>query len=101
MPDLFRLVFNPKLVHLHNDGCFIDYSHWQFVEQACYDDFEFVSKTGIELLLEQRFSEKHTQMVNLALKLGHFVLDPCSSFREKYLAMHGGITSYIGSRLDD
>ena len=38
-------------------------------------------------------------MVNLALKLAHYVLDPCSSFKERYLRLHGGLTSYRGSKL--
>lgn len=98
--QLCRLVFNPRLLHLFNDGCPVDFSHWQFLEQACYDDFEFVSQAGIELLLEQRYSPKHSQMLNLALKLAHSVLDPSSSFRDRYLSMHGGLASYRGARLD-
>lgn len=26
--ELFRLVFNPKIVHLFNDGCLVDFCHW-------------------------------------------------------------------------
>jgi hypothetical protein len=99
--ELFRLVFNPKLVHLFNDGCLVDFSHWQFLEQACFDDFEFISKSGIEFLLEQRYSDKHTQLLNLALKLAHFVLDPTSSFSERYLQMHGGHSTYRGQRFEN
>jgi len=39
-------------------------------------------------------------MVNLGLKLAHYVLDPCGGFKERYLKIHGGPTSFKGARLD-
>ena len=50
LPDYFFLVFNPQLVGLKT--CPIDFTHWQLLEQAVYDDFEFMSTRGIQFLLD-------------------------------------------------
>ena len=40
LPDYFHMIFNPQLVGLK--ACPVDYTHWQFLEQATYDDFDFM-----------------------------------------------------------
>ena len=42
LPDYFYMLFNPQLIGLKT--CPVDYTHWQFVEQAVFDDFEFMNK---------------------------------------------------------
>ena len=91
------MIFNPQLVGLKT--CPVDYTHWQFVEQAVYDDFEFMATQGIPYLLEQRWTELGIPLLNLGLKLADYVLSPHKDFREKYYELHGGIGSWVGMKL--
>lgn len=90
-------MFNPQLVGLKT--CPVDYTHWQFLEQAAYDDFEFIGEQGIPYLLNQRWIELGIPLVNLGLKLADYVLDPSKDFRGKYYQLHGGIMSQKGMML--
>ena len=72
---------------------------WQFLEQAVYDDFEFISSQGIEFLLDQRWSEGGCKLVNLGLKIADYCLKPTNQFRNKYYQLHGGIISPKGMSL--
>ena len=97
LPDYFFLIFNPQLVGLKT--CPVDFTHWQFVEQAVYDDFEFMSTQGIQHLLDQRWTELGVPLLNLGLKLADYVLSPNRDFRERYYQLHGGIMSPKGMLL--
>lgn len=91
------MIFKRELVGLKT--CPVDFTHWQFLEQAVYDDFEFVGQQGIQYLLDQRWTDLGIPVLNLGLKLADYVLDPSKGFREKYYQVHGGINSPKGMML--
>ena len=91
------MIFSPALVGLKT--CPVDYTHWQFLEQAVYDDFEFMSQAGMQYLLDQRWTDLGIPVLNLGLKLADYILDPSKGFREKYYQLHGGLLSQKGMML--
>ena len=97
LPDYFHMIFSPALVGLKT--CPVDYTHWQFLEQAVYDDFEFMSQAGMQYLLDQRWTDLGIPVLNLGLKLADYILDPSKGFREKYYQLHGGLLSQKGMML--
>lgn len=50
LPDYFFMIFSPSLVGMKT--CPVDFTHWQFLEQAVYDDFDFMCTQGIQFLLD-------------------------------------------------
>jgi len=91
------MIFNPQLVGLKT--CPVDFTHWQFLEQAVYDDFEFMGQQGIQYLLDQRWTDLGIPLLNLGLKLADYVLNPSKEFRTRYYELHGGINSSKGMML--
>ena len=47
LPDYFKMIFNPKLCLGGKDIDQVIHGQWQFLEQAVYDDLDFMSSEGI------------------------------------------------------